>query len=120
VWWVDAERSRAWGAVRETLQLGSHHAHRRKRHGELGDRRRFERAALDREQLERRRDVGNRLGADRLVGDQQRRQLGDLGERGADGGGISRRMTGGDAGGTKRPCGVRSDARQCVRKFQCF
>jgi len=29
-------------------------------------------------------------------------------------------MTGSDAGGTKRPCGVRSDARQRLREFQCL
>jgi hypothetical protein len=27
-------------------------------------------------------------------------------------------LTGGDAGGTEWPCGVRSDTRQCLRKFQ--
>ena len=116
---VDAQRRGAGRAARESLQVARDDTHRRERHRELGERRCFEGAAGDVEQLEQRRDIGNRLRADRLVGDQQRRQLGDLGERGADCGGISGRATGGDPGGTEWPCGVRSDARQCLREFQC-
>jgi hypothetical protein len=43
-----------------------------------------------------------------------------LRERVADGGGIRCGVTGGDAGGTKRPCGVRSDARQRLGEFECL
>jgi len=104
----------------KALEIGGDHAHRHQRHGQLGERRPLEGAALDCEQCERLRDIGNRLGADRFVRDQQRRKLGDLGKRIANVRGIGGGETGGDAGGTKRPCGVRSDARQCLRKFQGF
>ena len=104
----------------EAPEVSCSHAHRSKRDRELGERRALEGAALDREQFERLRNIGNRLGADRFVRDQQRRQLGDLGKRVANARGIDGGETGGDAGGTKWPCGVRSDARQCLRKFQGF
>jgi hypothetical protein len=104
----------------DPFQISGDHPHCRQSNGQLGERQRLEGAALDRQQFERTRDVGNRLGADRFVRDQQCRQLGDLSKRIADGGGISCRATGGDTGGTKRPCGVCSDARQCLREFQRF
>ena len=118
--WVDTQVRGAWCAVAEPLEICCDHAHRRQRYGQLGERRRLKGAALDGEQLERLRDIGNRLGTDRFVRDQQRRQLGDLRERVANVRGIGGGETGGDAGGTKWPCGVRSDARQCLRKFQGF
>ncbi len=102
----------------ESLQIRGDDAHRGKRHGELGECLRLEGAALDSEQFERLRNIGNRLGPDRVVGDQQRRQLGDLRERIANVRGIGGGAAGGDAGGTKGPCGVRSDTRQCLREFQ--
>jgi hypothetical protein len=64
------------------------------------------------------RDVGNGLGADRLVGDQQRRQLGNLGESLADGPCIGVGEASRDACRTQRPCGVRGNARQGLGKFQ--
>ncbi len=68
--------------------------------------------------LEGLRDIGNRLGADRLVGDQQRRQLGDLGERGADRRGVLLGTARSHTGGAQRTCGVLCDTRQRLGKLQ--
>jgi hypothetical protein len=104
----------------ETLQIGCGDTHRRERHRQLGERQCFERAAFHAEQLERRADVGHGLGADRLVGDEQRGQLGNLGKRGADRGGVLRGRAGADAGGAQRPGGVLGDACQGLREFECL
>jgi len=70
------------------------------------------------QQFERRRDVGNRLGADRFVRDQQRRQLGDLGKRIADRSGIRIGDSRCDACRTQRPRGVLRHPREGLGKFQ--
>jgi len=64
------------------------------------------------------RDVGNGLGPNRVVGDEQRRQLGDLGQGLADGGCIGVRKASCDACRTQRPGGVRGNARQGLRKLE--
>jgi hypothetical protein len=81
---------------------------------------RFERAARHIQQLERFRDIGDGLGPDRVVRDQQRRQLGDLGEALADGRCIGVGEASGDACRTQRPGGMRCDARQGLGKFEGF
>jgi len=64
------------------------------------------------------RDVGNGLGPNRVVGDEQRRQLGDLGQGLADGRGIGIGKASCDACRTQRPGGVRCNARQGLGKFE--
>ncbi len=64
--WVDTEVRGARCAVAEALEICCDHAHRGEGHGELGERRPLERAAFDPEQVERGRDIGNRLGANRF------------------------------------------------------
>ena len=118
--WVDSEQKRALCAVRraKALEIGRDNAHRGERDRQLRERRRVERTALDREQLERLCDVGNRLGANRFVGDQQRRQLGDLRERVADRRGIRVGESRGDACRTQGPRGVLGHPRESLGKFE--
>ena len=104
----------------ETFQIASGYAHGRECDRQLRECRRFERAPWHREQLERRGEVGDGLRADRIVRDQQRRQLGDLGKGGADGRCIGFGTTGCDAGRPQGPSGVLRDARQRLGEFQCF
>ena len=103
----------------EALEIGGYHSHRGERDRQLGERGSLERTARHGEQLERLGDIGNGLGPDRVVGDQQRRELGDLGERVA-----NRRCIGGgaascDACGAQRPGGVLRDPRQSLGEFEC-
>jgi hypothetical protein len=102
----------------EAFEICRNDPHRGERDRQLSARRRFERAARHREQLERFRDIGNGLGADRVVGDEQRRQLGDLGQGLADGRCIGVRKARCDACGTQRPGGVLCNARQGLGKFE--
>ena len=102
----------------EPLEIRRNDTHRRKRDRQLRQRQRVERAAFDRKQLERARDIGNRLGTDRLVADQQRGELGDLREAGADRGGVSVGETGGNACRTQRPGGVLRNPRQGLGEFE--
>jgi len=102
----------------EPFEIGRDDTHRRERDRQLRQRQRVERAAFDRKQLERARDIGNGLGTDRLVGDQQRGELGDLREAGADRGGVSVGETGGNACRTQRPGGVLRNPRQGLGEFE--
>ena len=79
-----------------------------------------QRYALHRQQLERCRDIGNGLCPDRVVGDQQRRQLGDLSQAIADGHCIGVGEASCDACRTQRPGGVRCHARQGLGEFECL
>ena len=119
---VDTNKNGAWGVVRgiDALEIGGSHSHRRQRHGQLRERQRLERAARDIEQLERLRDVGNGFGADRVVGDEQRRELGDLRQALADPRGIRIGTTGCDACRTQGPSGVLRHPRQGLGKLECF
>ncbi len=121
-WWIDTNRGRASCPVSgiEALQVGRDNAHRGEGHGELGERLRFERAARHIQQVERFRDIGNGLGPDRVVRDQQRRQLGDLSEALADGRCIGVGEASCDAGRTQRPGSMRCDARQGLGEFEGF
>src|SRR5207237_6341509 len=67
----------------------------------------FERAPRHAEQLQGGGDVGDGLGANRVVGEEEGGELGHLRERGADGGGIGRGGATRHAGGAERPGGVR-------------
>jgi hypothetical protein len=102
----------------DALEVRCGDAHRGERHGQLGQRQRVERASRNVEQLEGFADVGHRLGADRVVGDEQRGELGDLGERGANRSGIGVGEASGDAGCAQRPSGVLRDARQGLGKLE--
>ena len=77
-------------------------------------------AARHIQQVERCRDIGNGLGPDRVVRDQQRRQLGDLREALADGRCIGVGEASCDAGRTQRPGSMRCDARQGLGEFEGF
>jgi len=104
----------------EALQVGRDNAHCGEGHGELGKRLRFERAARHIQQLQRFRDIGNGLGPDRVVRDQQRRQLGDLREALADGRCIGVREASCDACRTQRPGSMRCYAGQGLGEFEGF
>ncbi|OLC87451.1 MAG: hypothetical protein AUI86_06740 [Gemmatimonadetes bacterium 13_1_40CM_3_66_12] len=118
--WLDTQVRGARCAVAETLEIGRDDAHGGERDGQLRKCRCFERAAGDIEQLERWRDIGDRLGTDRVVGDQQRGQLGDLPEAGADRGGVGVRKTSGNACRTQGPGGVVRNPRQGLGEFESF
>jgi hypothetical protein len=102
----------------EPLEIRRNDTHRRKRDRQLCQRQRVERAAFDRKQLERARDIGNGLGTDRLVGDQQRGELGDLSETGADPGGVGVGESRCDACRTQGPGGVLRNTRQGLGEFE--
>ena len=104
----------------EAFEIGCHNAHRRESHRQLSQRERLEHAARHIEQLQRLRDIGNRRGLDRFVSDEQRRKLGHLRQRVADGSGIRIGESRGDPGGTQGPGGVRCDSRQGLGKFEGF
>ena len=91
--------------------------HRGERDGQLRERGSLERAARHRQQLERRRDVGDWFGANRVVGDQEGGELGDLREGGADVGGVAARLTRADARGAEGTGGMRGHTRQRVGEF---
>ena len=103
----------------DAFEIGCGHSHRSECNGQLRERGRFEGAAGNVEQLERLRDVGNRLGANRVIGNEQRGQLGDLRQRGANRRGIVLGTTGCDARGTQGSGGVLRHTRQGLGKFQC-
>jgi len=102
----------------QPLEIRRDDAHRGEGDRQLRQRQRVERTALDGEQLERSRDIGHRLGADRVVGDQQGGELGDLSEVGADRRSIRGGETSSDACRTQGPGGVRSDSRQGLGEFE--
>ena len=104
----------------QPLEIRRDDAHRGEGNRQLRQRQRVERAAFDRKQLERARDIGNGLGTDRLVGNQQRGELGDLREAGADRGGVGVGETGGNACRTQRPGGVLRNPRQGLGEFESF
>ena len=67
----------------------------------------FERAPRHAQELQGGGNIGDRLGPNRVVGEEEGGELCYLCERGADGVGIGGGRTAGDAGGAERPGGVR-------------
>ena len=104
----------------EAFEICRNDAHRRERNRQLGTGRPLERAARHIQQLQRFRDIGNGLGPDRVLRDQQRRQLGDLGEALADGRCIGVGEASCDACRAQRPGSMRCDARQGLGEFEGF
>ena len=117
---IDPQRGGARRAVRQPAQVGRHDAGRGEAAAQPRERGAFERAPRDLEQLERRRQIGHRFGADRVVGEEQGGELGHLGEGGADRGGIGRRSAGLHPGGAERTGGVRRHPLQRGRKLECL
>ena len=66
------------------------------------------------------RDVGNGLGADRVISDQERGELGDLSELRANAGGIGSGTSGSDTGGSQGPGGMLCNPRQGLGEFERF
>src|SRR5439155_16881413 len=99
---IDAQGGGARRVGRQALQVGGGDARGGERDGELGERRPFERAPGDGEQLEGGGDVGDEFRADAVIVEQEGGQLGHLRERGADGDGV---RGGGTAGHARRPQG---------------
>ncbi len=115
---VGAQQRGARRGVGEALQVGRGDARRRERDRQLGERRAFERAPRDAEQLERGRDVGDGLGANAVIGDEQRGELGNLREAGADGDRISGGGAAHHASRAEGPGGVRRHARERGGEFE--
>ena len=104
----------------EAFEIAGDDAHRGECNRQLGERGRFEHTAGNGEQLERLPDIGNGFGPNCLIGDEQRRKLGDLRERVANGCGIGGGAASGEASGTQRPGGVLCNPRQRLGEFECF
>jgi len=116
---VDPQRGRAGGIAGEPSQLRRGDAAGGERPGERRELEAFERAAGHRQQLERRRDVGDGLGANGVVVEQQRGELGDLRQRRPDHLGVAGRSAGTHPCGAEWPGGVRRHPLERGREFQC-
>src|SRR5262249_5838604 len=88
------------------------------RHAELGEGRTFEGAAGNAEQAQRLVDIGNGLGAQRVVDNQQSGELGDLRQRVAYKGGIGGRLAALHPGRAQRARRERRHALERGRKLQ--
>ena len=104
----------------DPFEVGCNDSHRGERDGELGQRERVECTARHIEQRQRLRDVGHCLGADRLVGYQQRGQLGDLRECVADRRGSGFGEAGCNACRTQGPGGMCCDPRERLGELECL
>ena len=118
-WRIDAQCRRARRALGEPLQVPRGDARRGERHGQMGERLPLERASRDAEQLEGGTDIGDGLGTNAVIVEQQRGELGDLREGAADGGGVSRGGAAHHARRAEGSCGMRRHPRQRGGELEC-